>query len=571
MNILKYIFSKQYRAEIKHQQLIAKHKQALIDLAELYANVISEALFRKKVCYIYTNKQTKEETIAYIEFDLIEITSDYYIFWVEYPLPIGKGYDDLIKPEVLNYVEMLVRAPLTWRYQQRKGFRYMVQRGGRIGGLPATVEYKKVMEMVPKNTPGTLYFPVGIGDNNTLYHCDLEEVAHFIIAGATNYGKSNALAQIICSLCELHSPQKLKMIFIDLKDLDLHLLEDMPHLGVDGSEWAEEYHDLIQEIYQEDKPPDYLIPNEKIKTITNGKDALKILEWAKIEKERRAKLIKNAKVRKLSSYNKKFKGSNIPHIVIVFDELSLIMLDKRYSSGAQYILADLTATSRATGIHLILCTQVLTSKVLPALINGNVPGRLALYATTGTTAGLATGDGTYDAHTKINGVIGRALYIGGKHNKVLIQTPLITDFHIKKTIETINERWSKAETPITYTEKEIFNYVLNDLDGFYDWKTVHSHFKDVGATVRDIKNLAKNNEVKEVDGTWQPILTLNGGGQYILAPRVSGRNGYNRRLTLYADWLNANPINTKQETKHKKTGDTPLHVEEIKGDKIKNE
>jgi hypothetical protein len=530
VNPFKYLLNAEYRQQIKAAKAKKRYQAALIELATLYAEIISEALRRKSVAKEY-KEGGKVTSVVTVDFDRIEITADFFIFWVNYPLPIGIGLEDLTLEKNLNYIEMLCQAPVSHKYKADQGFRYLVQRGGRVGGLRANIDFKEVLKKMPANlaNDGLMTFPIGIGENDTLYTADFETMAHFIIAGTTGFGKSNLQTTFLCSLAITYSPHDLRFVYIDLKDSgDLYGLEGFPHLGVDS---------LINEFN-----------GLSSKTITTGHDTLTVLGWANEERKRRNDIIRRAGARKLYTYNRRNKTSQMPRIVIIIDELAILMLDSAYKKDAKELIAKIVATSRSSGIHLLLCTQTIQKDVLPTLINSNVPGRVVLYCSTGVQSGLALGDFTHDAHTQIRGIKGRAVFVGpGK--KVLLQTGQITDHAIKEAVKASIAKWHDKEANST-TEQQLFEHCLNELDGLFVAKRIYQHFKAV-TTVRFVKDSAKRYQVKFNDdkGEWEPLIHLNGNA-YILAPPVRGPNGYGRNLTLLTDWLtqNSSQVTTKDDT-----------------------
>jgi DNA segregation ATPase FtsK/SpoIIIE, S-DNA-T family len=71
-----------------------------------------------------------------------------------------------------------------------------------------------------------------------------------------------------------------------------------------------------------------------------------------------------------------------PYIVLVIDEMAnLILTDKR---AVEKRLADITAMSRAVGIHVILATQRPSADIVTGIIRANVPMRVAFAVVTRT-------------------------------------------------------------------------------------------------------------------------------------------------------------------------------------------
>lgn len=183
------------------------------------------------------------------------------------------------------------------------------------------------------------------GENQVI---DLTRTPHLLIAGATGSGKSVCVNSLIASILYARSPQKVKMIMVDPKIVELKLYNDIPHL---------------------------LTP-----VITEPKRAIQALQWCLYEMERRYSLLDSQGVRDMNSFNKKVKErqlatQKLPYIVVIVDEFADLMA----TSGKELegIVARLAAMSRAVGIHLVLATQRPSVDVITGLIKANFPSRIA--------------------------------------------------------------------------------------------------------------------------------------------------------------------------------------------------
>ena len=106
---------------------------------------------------------------------------------------------------------------------------------------------------------------------------DLSKMPHVLIAGTTGSGKSVAINALILSLLYKANSEKVRMIFIDPKMLELSVYEGIPHL---------------------------LAP-----VVTDMRQAANALNWCVAEMERRYKLMSMLGVRNLAGYNQKIKDS----------------------------------------------------------------------------------------------------------------------------------------------------------------------------------------------------------------------------------------------------------------------
>jgi len=61
---------------------------------------------------------------------------------------------------------------------------------------------------------------------------DLAKMPHLLIAGATGSGKSVCINAMITSLVYAHPPEKLQLLMIDPKMVELSMYAALPHLGL---------------------------------------------------------------------------------------------------------------------------------------------------------------------------------------------------------------------------------------------------------------------------------------------------------------------------------------------------
>lgn len=182
---------------------------------------------------------------------------------------------------------------------------------------------------------------------------NLTELPHLLIAGATGSGKSVCINNIILSILFKLNPKSVKFIMIDPKRVELNIYNGIPHL---------------------------LIP-----IITDASQAIKVLNWAISEMEKRFKIFAEAGVRNLDGYNEYVINVNndtetLPYIIIVIDELADLMLSAPVK--AEESLCRLAQMTRATGIHLIIATQRPSVDIITGSIKVNFPSRIAFAVST---------------------------------------------------------------------------------------------------------------------------------------------------------------------------------------------
>ena len=203
----------------------------------------------------------------------------------------------------------------------------------------------------PKTTPST--FAIGVDLYNTAHVADIRDLPHMLVAGTTGQGKSVFINSLLVSLLYKAGPEDLRIILVDPKRVEMSIYAGLPHLMLD---------EIVCDV---DK-------------------AIRALNWAITEMNRRILFLEAHKFRNIEDYNedcKKSGNEKMPRILIVVDELAdLIDLGKKAVEDAINRLARL---ARAVGIHLVLATQRPSVDVLSGTIKNNLPTRTAFKVSQG--------------------------------------------------------------------------------------------------------------------------------------------------------------------------------------------
>lgn len=175
---------------------------------------------------------------------------------------------------------------------------------------------------------------------------DLAAMPHLLIAGTTGSGKSVCMNTMICSILFKATPDEVKFIMIDPKQVEFVIYEGLPHL---------------------------ITP-----VVTDPKKAAGALKWALREMENRYTLFNQNRVRNLAGYNALIENENdrLPQIVIFIDELADLMMVA--AKDVEASICRLAQKARAAGIHLVIATQRPSVDVITGLIKANIPSRIAL-------------------------------------------------------------------------------------------------------------------------------------------------------------------------------------------------
>jgi S-DNA-T family DNA segregation ATPase FtsK/SpoIIIE len=231
----------------------------------------------------------------------------------------------------------------------------------------STLGLRSMLELAEFTEAGPLTLAIGKSIIGKPVFGDLEKMPHLLVAGATRTGKSVTLQNLLMSLLYKNSPYDLKLIILDPKRVEFTAYHNLPHL----------YTPVIKE----------------------PKGAIKALNWAIQEMERRYEILAEHGQVNVSDYNKKVLAPalekarkktkvgepltgvppKMPYIVIIFDEYNDFMLS--YPKEISPLITSLTQKGRAAGIHLILATQRPDVKVITGTIKANIPARMALKTT----------------------------------------------------------------------------------------------------------------------------------------------------------------------------------------------
>ncbi len=209
---------------------------------------------------------------------------------------------------------------------------------GMVVSLKGVLESEEFARL---NSP--LAVALGKGVSGEPVVLDLAKLPHLLIAGATGSGKSVSLNAILISLLINNTPDRVQMLLVDPKRVELQIYNGIPHL---------------------------LSP-----VVVDPDDAARALRWAIMEMDERYRLFVDAGVRDIEGYNRAIAPDHMPYVVIVIDELADLMLT--HPEEIEHALVLLAQKSRATGIHLVVATQRPSVDVVTGLIKANFPARIA--------------------------------------------------------------------------------------------------------------------------------------------------------------------------------------------------
>jgi S-DNA-T family DNA segregation ATPase FtsK/SpoIIIE len=226
---------------------------------------------------------------------------------------------------------------------------------------------------------------------------DLAAMPHLLIGGTTGSGKSVCINCILMSLLYKFTPDELRLILIDPKQVEMQVYNRVPHL---------------------------VVP-----VVTDPKKVMLALRWVINEMEKRYRILAKVGVRNIAGFNARTRNApaaapapespqleflevhaddkededgpdepqdppirvpreddlvipdKLPYIVVIIDELADLM--QTAPADVESAVARLTAKARAAGIHLIVATQTPRREVVTGVIKTNIPARIAFQVPSG--------------------------------------------------------------------------------------------------------------------------------------------------------------------------------------------
>jgi S-DNA-T family DNA segregation ATPase FtsK/SpoIIIE len=215
--------------------------------------------------------------------------------------------------------------------------------------VPNTVRHMVHLGDVSQNPPeGWSPLAVWLGKDidGRAIGIDLAQQPHVLVAGTTGAGKSGAVNAMLASILMRSSPNDVRLVLVDPKQVELNLYEQIPHL---------------------------LTP-----VVTSPRLAANVLQNLIGEMEQRYSLMSKSRTRKLEELNRMRVRNGerpLPYVLCVIDELADLMMVA--PGEVEDAIIRLAQKSRAVGIHLLLATQRPSADIITGMIKANVPARIA--------------------------------------------------------------------------------------------------------------------------------------------------------------------------------------------------
>ncbi len=238
---------------------------------------------------------------------------------------------------------------------------------------------------------------------------DLTKMPHVLVAGTTGSGKSACVNTILTSILMHSSPNEVRLVLVDPKQVELNHYENVPHL---------------------------LTP-----VVTSPRLAANVLQNLIAEMESRYGIMGQARARNLAELNRarmKAGEEPLPHILCVIDELADLMMVA--PADVEDSIIRLAQKSRATGIHLVLATQRPSTDIITGTIKVNIPARIAFAVSSQTDSRVILDQGGAES------LLGQGdmLFRGAGSSKLQrVQGAFVSEEEIAK----VTEFWSRQGEP----------------------------------------------------------------------------------------------------------------------------
>ncbi len=324
----------------------------------------------------------------------------------------------------------------------------------------STVKFRDILESEEfKNAKSRLCWGVGLDIGGNTIISDISKMPHILVAGTTGSGKSVGINSLIMSILYRATPQEVRMILVDPKQVEFTVYNGIPHLLTD--------------------------------VVTSPERALSALNWAVAEMNRRYKLFQESGTRNIKGYNEKVEKvadtlpeesapEKLPFILIIIDELSELMMHAK--KDVESCIVSLAQLARAAGIHLVVATQRPSVDVVTGLIKSNIPSRVAFKLPSVTDSRTILDSG--GAESLLGN--GDMLYKpGDKSNPIRVQGAFLSDDEVENVVSFIkkhNPKESEHEVDTAIAQQMELNFSGQPQDkGNED--SLDEYFADAGRLI----------------------------------------------------------------------------------------
>lgn len=440
--------------EKQQRQLLEK---TLLEDARLAEQRMVNALTRMGICYEYRQKEGGARKLQKVKFSRVGYEPN--AIWLRVDtdrLPHLVNSEVLKQKSTVDNLGVACRHAVACEWSVEKGIWYIMERASGAMGIPSRVAWVAMFDRIPASADH-LSFSVGMATNNRPIFESLNTTVHWLVAGASGFGKSVFLHNMLCTLISRNQPDQLRVALVDLKGGNaFQFYQGLPHL-------------LEVEAIADDG---ICRSREKV---------FELLDWIVDESERRMKLFSNAHCQDIGEYNSHRRKNRLAHWLLIIDEWADVFMGSK-SGEALTKLINIAQRCRSVGIHLVVCTQVPKASVLDTMITANLPGKVVFHFPTFQGSRAALDDGR--AHGLR--IKGRAVAVTSLED-ILVQTPYIsTEMVVEIVASVIGNKEMQINRQHDVTQDEVREWALRTQNGYLNIRNLDAEFSDRGITRADL-------------------------------------------------------------------------------------
>ena len=316
----------------------------------------------------------------------------------------------------------------------------LVTLGDVLADFPKGTEDRSVVVALGKDRIGAPVF------------LDLVKETHVLIAGTTGSGKSACINSMICSILFRYSPNDVRLILINPFIAELFAYNGIPHL---------------------------LLP-----VVTSNSKAVAVLDWIKREMEHRLRRFEALSVKDIEGFNALVE-TKMYRIVVFIDDLSDLTQN---SDEVEENLIPVLMHGRKAGIHFVISTQRISSRVIPESIRSLIDTRISFYLPSKSDSQLILGrNGAESLRGK-----GDMIFLpDDAPNGFHVQGCYVTDSEIQQIVAFFKEKYERKvpDAFVELIEEEMkrpyhaatdgqFHTRINSLDQMNNMQPVNGNMSD---------------------------------------------------------------------------------------------
>lgn len=457
--------------------------------ATQYQHLIIQRLNQLNLCYRYKKKERDwfEGGLWSVRFLQAAASPEAIYLQVDTrKIPRGVSISQLADDDVLRNLSASCRRPVkVERGTDGHDFWYVVERLAGVGGIPAKVPYEDMLVCMPK-TAGPLTIPIGMGVNKRQVFASLDDMEQILVGGARGQGKSNFVDAAICTLIQRNTPERLKMVMIDLKIVELTKYTRIPHL---------------------------LMP-----VVTDEDNVMPALRMVFNEIQQRMKMFRPDEEKEpictnIAGWNHKRPIKRLAYWLLIIDEMAEVTAVG--GDDALFLLQRIGALGRAAGIYGILSTQRPSSSIIPGEIKAHYPTRVAFSCADGPSSMTLVDN--YDA-VRLPGP-GHFIF-GYRDKRTHLKAPLVGQKLVEKIVQGV-----LVEKPVfeeikvhEVTPEDMFLHALRNFDGNFSYRRIFREFRRKGVTQKEIREIGNEYEVTPSEGIPDnKIIQLDGQAYFLVS------------------------------------------------------